>query len=78
MKIYNRIRELRNQSRKTQGQVADDLKMQREVYRRYETGERDIPLSVAIAIADLFDVSLDYIADRSDDKMIQREESKSD
>ena len=78
MKIYNRIRELRNQSRKTQGQVADDLKMRREVYRRYETGERDIPLSVAIAIADLFDVSLDYIADRSDDKMIQREESKSD
>lgn len=78
MKIYKRIRELRNQSGKTQGQVADDLKMQREVYRRYETGERDIPLSVAIAIADLFHVSLDYITDRSDDKTVQRKESKSD
>ena len=78
MKNYRRIKQLRNQSGKTQGQVADDLKMQREVYRRYETGERDIPLSVAIAIADLFDVSLDYIADRSDDKTVQRKEYKSD
>ena len=62
---------------KTQSQVADDLKMQREVYRRYETGEIDITLAVAIAIADLFDVSLDYIIDRSDDQTVRMEESTS-
>lgn len=46
---------------KTQQQIADILVCQREVYRRYEKGEREIPLWAAIKLAEYYDVSLDYL-----------------
>ena len=63
---YPRIRDLREDNDRTQGETANLLFMQREVYRRYETGEREPPLCVAIAIANLYGVSLDYLAGRTD------------
>ncbi|MBO1680387.1 helix-turn-helix transcriptional regulator [Bittarella massiliensis] len=36
-------------------------------YYRYERGERQPPADVLIALADYFDVSLDYLVGRSDD-----------
>lgn len=42
--------------------------MQREVYRRYETGAREIPFEITIMLADFYNVSLDYIAGRTNDK----------
>ncbi len=68
MQNYYRIRDLREDNDWTQKQVADQLFMQREVYRRYETGEREIPFNIAIAIAKLYNVSLDYLAGLSNDK----------
>lgn len=59
---YQRIRDLREDRGLTQAAVAKILYMQREVYRRYEVGEREIPLSVAIQLAEFYGVSLDYIA----------------
>jgi len=40
---FPRIRDLREDSDKTQAQVAEYLHMKRGVYRRYESGEREIP-----------------------------------
>ncbi len=68
MQRYERIRNLREDSDKTQEQVAKLLFMQREQYRRYETGEREIPLGIAIQIAELYNVSLDYLAGRTNNK----------
>lgn len=68
MEIYYRIRDLREDMDWTQKEVADKLYMQREQYRRYETGQREIPLNIAVAIAKLNNVSLDYIAGLSDKK----------
>ena len=60
--MYRRIRDLRQDNDRSQTETAKLLHMQPTVYARYERGERDIPLAIAIAIAKLYDVSLDYIA----------------
>lgn len=68
MKGYKRIRDLREDNDLTQKEVADKLYLQREVYRRYEAGEREIPFNIAIMIAEIYGVSLDYIAGRTNNK----------
>lgn len=60
---YKRIRELREDNDLTQKQVADKLYMHLTQYRRYETGERELPLETAAAIAKIYGVSIDYIAE---------------
>lgn len=64
MFVYRRIRDLREDSDKTQSQISKILNMQLTVYQRYERGEREIPFWVAIKLADYYNVSLDYIAER--------------
>lgn len=65
MQKYQRIRDLREDNDKRQKDIADALFLQLEVYRRYEVGEREIPFNIAIAIAEYYNVSLDYIAGRT-------------
>ena len=61
MHCYRRIRDLREDSDRTQKEIANYLNMQLTVYQRYERGEREIPLWAAIKLADLYHVSLDYL-----------------
>ncbi len=56
-----RVEDLRIDHDLTQQQVADILHCQREVYRRYEKGTRELPLSYAIILAKYYHVSLDYL-----------------
>ena len=64
----NRIKDLRVDNDLTQQDVADILHCQREVYRRYEKGIREIPLSYAIMLAKHYGVSLDYLVGLSNKK----------
>lgn len=59
--VYERIRNLREDSDLTQQQLADYLHMQRSVYRRYELGEREIPVWALVKLAKLYKTSTDYI-----------------
>ncbi len=61
-----RIEDLRIDHDLTQQQVADLLFCQREVYRRYEKGIREIPLSYAVTLAKYYGVSLDYLVGITD------------
>ena len=61
-----RLKELRTARNMTLKQMAEELNMVQRNYQRYETGDVDPPLSKAIALADFFDVSLDYLCGRSD------------
>lgn len=61
-----RLEDLRIDNDLTQQNIADILKCQREVYRRYEKGIRELPLSYAIILADYYHVSLDYLTGRDD------------
>ena len=58
---YRRIRDLREDNDKTQQQIADYLHCQRTVYRRYESGLREIPVSMVTELCKLYKVSADYI-----------------
>jgi len=62
---FKRIRDLREDSDLTQQQVADKLCCQREVYRRYENGIREIPVSYVIKLARMYGVSIDYMLGES-------------
>ncbi|MEI3111563.1 MAG: helix-turn-helix transcriptional regulator [Oscillospiraceae bacterium] len=66
--VFRRIRDLREDSDKTQIEIADYLNMQRSVYRRYETGEREIPVWAVIKLAQLYHVTTDYLLGLSDKK----------
>lgn len=63
-----RMEDLRIDNDLTQQEVADVLNCQREVYRRYEKGIRELPLSYAVILAKFYKVSLDYLVGLSDKK----------
>ncbi|MCL2695973.1 MAG: helix-turn-helix domain-containing protein [Clostridiales bacterium] len=63
---YKRIRDLREDADLSQRQIAEILHMHKTTYARYETGEREIPLNIAILIARFHKVSLDYLAGLTD------------
>lgn len=65
---YKRIRELREDNDLTQSKLAKIIHMHKTTYVRYETGEREIPFNIAILLAKFYKVSLDYIAELSNDK----------
>ena len=65
---FERMRDLREDRDMTQQAVASYLHMQRSVYRRYESGERETPAGVILALADLYQVSADYLLGRSGEK----------
>ena len=59
--LIKRLEDLRIDHDLTQQEVADILFCKREVYRRYEKGIRELPLSYAITLAKYYNVSLDYL-----------------
>ena len=68
MQDINRIRDLREDSDKTQAQVAKELGYQTTTYARWEQGYHDIKLKDALNIAQYYNVSLDYLAGRTKNK----------
>lgn len=64
---FRRIADLRTDHDKTQLQIADLLGMHPTVYRRYEKGDRDIPLWALIKLADYYGTSTDYLLGRTND-----------
>ena len=57
-----RLRDLREDADLYQKEMAEKMFMHPNQYRRYESGESDIPLAIAIRFASFFNVSLDYLA----------------
>lgn len=63
-----RIRDLREDADLTQMQVAEILLCDQSLYSKYERGERELPLELAIKLADFYHVSLDYLVGRTNKK----------
>lgn len=64
---FRRIYELRTDHDLTQKAIAAMLDMNLQVYRRYEKGDRDIPLWALIKLADYYGTSTDYLLGRTND-----------
>ena len=61
-----RLKELRKSRNISQVKLAMDLNMNQNSISRYETGEREADYATLIAIADYFDVSIDYLLERTE------------
>lgn len=55
------IKEFRLKHNKTQQQIANILHCQREVYRRYECGNRELPVWALLKLADYYHTTTDDI-----------------
>ena len=62
------LRALRKQKGVLQKELCQLLDITERQYSRYEAGQVDPPTSKTIALADFFDVSIDYLVGRSDVK----------
>jgi transcriptional regulator with XRE-family HTH domain len=62
-----RLKELRKQRGITQLKMAMDLNMNQNTISRYENGEREAGYRELIMIADYFNVSIDYLLERSNE-----------
>lgn len=63
-----RIKDLREDNDYTQEQVANYLCIRQNTYSQYETGNRQLPIDVLIALARLYKTSTDYILGLTDIK----------
>lgn len=60
-----RLRGLRHERNKSSRQVAEGLGITDVAYRNYEAGRRKPNFDILPALADYFNVSLDYLVGRS-------------
>ena len=67
-----RLRELRKEKNITQLKLAMELNMSQNSISRYEKGDREPGLAELIRIADYFDVSVDFLLERTDNRKINR------
>lgn len=67
-----RLRDLREDHDLSQTNIANLLHIQQTVYSRYERGFQTIPLEHLITLADYYNVSIDYMVDRTQNPCIQK------
>ena len=67
-----RLKELRRKKGVSQLKLAMDLGMNQNSISRYETGEREADYATLIRLADYFDVSIDYLLNRTDNPETNR------
>lgn len=67
-----RLKLLRKQKHMSQLSLAMKLNTTQMSISRYETGKREPDLKTLILIADFFDVSIDYILERTDNPKMNK------
>ena len=63
-----RLKELRNEKKIKQKEMAEFLGCTDRNYQKMAYGEINVPALTLIKLADYFDVSLDYLVGRSEDR----------
>ena len=73
MDYIQRIRDLREDSDRTQTQVAEFLGTSQTMYARYERGANEMPIRHLVSLCKYYRVSADYILGFTDNKMPSRD-----
>lgn len=71
--IIIRLKELREKRKISQTRLAIELNMSQNSISRYESGVREADYKTLLAIADYFNVSLDYLFGRTDNPKMNTE-----
>lgn len=66
--VFENIRNLREDHDKKQQELADYLHIKQTTYSKYELGKINIPVEIFIKLADYYNVSVDYLLGRSENK----------
>lgn len=75
--FQDKIKELRTTKRMTQQQVADILGITRPAYTAYESGKRQPDFDTLQKLAEIYEVSTDYLLGTTDKKETKGEEASS-
>lgn len=67
-----RLKQLRESRNITQLKLAVDLNMNQNSISRYETGTHEADYKTLIAFADYFNVSIDYLMERTDNPEVNK------
>ena len=67
-----RLKELRQRKKISQLRLALDLGLNQNSISRYENNEREADYKTLIALADYFNVSIDYLLERTDNPKINK------
>ena len=67
-----RLRFLREKKKISQLKLAMDLNMNQNSISRYENGQRQADYATLIAFADYFDVSVDYLLERTENPKMNK------
>ena len=71
MDYIKRMRDLREDSDKTQQEIANILGTSQTMYARYERGANELPIHHLLTLCDYYGVSSDYLLGRTDIKQIK-------
>ena len=66
MKFSDRLKTLRQERKVSQKDLSDLIGVTPRAWRFYESGDREPNITNLIALADFFNVSIDYLVGRSD------------
>lgn len=67
-----RLKQCRKEKNFTQGQVAIYCDITERAYQNYELMTREPKLEILLRMADLFEVSIDYLVGRTENKKMNR------
>lgn len=67
-----RLKEIRKARGISQLKLAMDLNTNQNTISRYETGEREPGIAELIKLADYFQISVDYLLERTDNPYMQK------
>lgn len=73
--LYKNIKKIRELKNITREHIAHDLGMSSSGYSKIERGEVDLTITKIISIANILDVSLEFIIDFNVDKILENKKN---